>query len=274
MEKGCENKKELQHTQLPTDHEYDTLTPKDKLIYLYIKSYDNPQHDCYPSLRLLANRSGISIPTIRKCIANLQTNGYLDVIKKGNKNYYVFNKYKTFEPFSNEFLDNKDLSTRTKSMIVSMQQFMYKEEKGKGKVSLTNKELANKIHMSEADIYRCNDELANKGLIQTKNNKSLALDGTGLKSTTKIYDLENMGQAIIWKLKDHEDRITKLEQNMPTIENVRQLTSEIVKSETSKTIEEKFRKQDLKIQQQTEQLTNLTKAMYKLLDNLNKKRIL
>ena len=98
--------------------------------------------------------------------------------------------------------------------------------------------------------------------------------GTGLKSTTKIYDLENMGQAIIWKLKDHEDRITKLEQNMPTIENVRQLASEIVKSETSKTIEEKFRKQDLKIQQQTEQLTNLTKAMYKLLDNLNKKRIL
>ena len=95
--------------------------------------------------------------------------------------------------------------------------------------------------------------------------------GTGLKSTTKIYDLENMGQAIIWKLKDHEDRITKLEQNMPTIENVRQLASEIVKSETSKTIEEKFRKQDLKIQQQTEQLTNLTKAMYKLLDNLNKK---
>lgn len=53
-----------------------------------------------------------------------------------------------------------------------------------------------------------------------------------------------------------------------------QHTSEIVKSETSKTIEEKFRKQDLKIQQQTEQLTNLTKAMYKLLDNLNKKRIL
>ena len=274
MEKGCENKKELQHTQLPTDHEYDTLTPKDKLIYLYIKSYDNPQHNCYPSLKLLADRSGISIPTIRKCIANLQTNGYLDVIKKGNKNYYVFNKYKTFEPFSNEFLDNKDLSTRTKSMIVAMQQFMYKEEKGKGKVSLTNKELADKIHMSEKDIYRCNNELANKGLIQTKNNRSLALDGTGLKSTTKIYDLKTMGQAIIWKLKDHEDRITELEQNMTTKEDIRQLTSEIVKSEINKVIADKFREQDLKIQQQTEQLTNLTKAMYKLLDNLNKKRIL
>lgn len=266
--------KKLQHTQLPTDEKYDTLTPKDKLIYLYIKSYDNPQHECYPSLRTLAERSGISVPTIRKCINNLQDNKYLEVQKKGKKNYYIFNKYKKFEPFSKDFLDNKELSTKTKSMIVAAQQYMFKDEKDKGKISLTNEELSNKIHMPIREIYECNKELTSKGLLSTQRNKSLALDGTELKSNTKIYDMKNIGQAVIWKLKDHEDRITNLERALAENNNedtIRRISSEIIKSELTKQIADKFREQDLKFQQQSEQINNLTKAIYLLAQNLSNK---
>lgn len=110
----------------------DNLTPKDQLVYAAIKSFDNPQHRCFPPQQKIAERAGISIPTARKSIDRLCKTKYIKIKKIGKFTYYYFNDYKKFEPISEE-----NIFTTTKSYIVASQQYMFKDIKGYGKVSFS-----------------------------------------------------------------------------------------------------------------------------------------
>lgn len=200
---------EKQYFQVPNKMNASDLEPKDQLIYLSIKKFMNKDTlIAFPSLETIKEVSGASIPTIRECIKRLEDKNYIEVIKDGRKNTYKFNKYKNFEVFSPEFLSNKNISFTTKSYLVASQQYMFKDIEDYGKISMPNTELSNCINMPESTIRKCNKELERKNYLTIIKNESRDLE-TGCKTDTKLFKLRELGQAVIWTLKDHEDRINQ-----------------------------------------------------------------
>lgn len=203
------------HIQLPNNMT-ESLKPSDLLIYLDIKrNMNNETKESFPSLETISKRTGASIPTIRKCINNLEEAGYIEIRKEGRKNIYKFLKYKEFEPFSYEFLDNENLSFTEKAYIAASQQYMFKED-GFGKTTYTNKELAQKINMSESSVSRCNKSLEKKEYLSIIETDVKDLE-TGLRIKEKVFYLNELGQAVIFALKNHEDRINTHEDKLNEI---------------------------------------------------------
>lgn len=220
-----------QHTQVPNEMSENDLTPKDQLIYLAIKSYQNGKDGlCNPSLQKIAERSGASIPTIRSSIKRLEDKEYIIIKKNGRGQRYEFSPYKKFEPFSKEFLENDDISFTTKSYLVASQQYMYQDVEGFGKISFPNTELAERINMPESTIRKCNQELKSKSYLTIIENESRNIE-TGCKTETKLFNLNELGQAVIWALKSHEDRIVK---NTEDIEVLKREMERLKKSDEEK----------------------------------------
>jgi len=206
-----------QHVQLPNNMTvHEELTPKDLLIYVTIKKYMNKETlSCYPSIATIVEKTGISKPTVLKAINKLQDLAYLKISKQGRSNLYTFSKYKNFEPFSYEFLERSDVSTEEKSLIVSEQQYMFKDQEGFGKITYTDLELSKKINMSYSSIVKHHKSLEKKGYLTTI--KTSAKDSlTGLPINEKIFHLNELGQAIIWTLQKHEDDIQELKEKTDT----------------------------------------------------------
>jgi DNA-binding MarR family transcriptional regulator len=84
---------------------------------------------------------------------------------------------------------------------------MFKDD-GEGKISMSNKELSKKINMSESTISRCDKALEEKEYLQIINSSNRDLE-TGLKIREKYYHLNSLQQAIVFVLKNHEDRISE-----------------------------------------------------------------
>jgi len=210
-----EQTEEKRHVQLPNNATKNSeLTAKDWLIYLYIKSYKkSPNAKIHPSLETLHQRSGASINTIRKCIQNLVDAGKIRIVKKGRSNYYEFlDKYDKFEPFSNEFLDKKDLTFLEKAQLVVSQQYLFKNpETGDGVTNYSNRQLAEIIKMPESTIRKNLNSLINKGYVEIKEVKD---EFTGLVTKQKIYHLTKLEQAIVFILKNHEDRLNDQEDRL------------------------------------------------------------
>lgn len=206
-------KESLQHVQLPNDMGVADLDPKDQVIYLTIKRFSNINNNCYPSLKTISMKSGASINTVRKSIDRLVEKKYITTKKKGKSIYYEFNPYKEFEPFSYEFLDKNELSFTTKAYLVASQQYMFKNIEGFGEISYSNRDLSKLINMPESTIRKCNIELESlKYLSIVDNNKIDKM--TGCRNQTKVFELSQLGQAIVWKLGDHEDRLSDLEKKL------------------------------------------------------------
>ncbi len=208
-----EEKPEKEHVQLPNNATKNTkLTAKDWLIYLYIKSYKKSENaTIYPSLEVLHRRSGAAINTIRDCIQHLVDAGKIKVIKKGRRNYYEFlDTYENFEAFSNEFLDKKDLTFSEKAQLIVSQQYLFKDEKtGDGIMNYSTRQLANIINMPESTVRKNLKSLINKGYVEIKETKD---DITGLITKQKIYHLTKLEQAIVFILRNHEERLNELEE--------------------------------------------------------------
>lgn len=204
-----------QHVQLPNNMTLDEdITPQDLLIYVAIKRFMNKDtKEAFPSLTTISQKSGASIPTIRKSIKKLQGT-YFEVVRKGRSQYYIFDKkYQNFEPFSYDFLDKEDLTFTEKAYIIASQQYMFKDNKGYGKVSLTNSELSEKINMPESTISKCNRSLTSKDYLSIIRCKNVD-EETGIQIQEKIFHLDELGQAVIWALTNHETRIQNNEQRI------------------------------------------------------------
>lgn len=233
-----------QHTRLPNKMAENNLEPKDQLIYLSIRSFMNKDSkSCFPSLQKIAERSGASVPTIRASIKRLEEEQYILVKKKGRGQEYFFNELKKFEPFSPEFMKKDDISFTTKSYLVASQQYMYTDVKGLGKMSYANRDLSKKINMPESTIRKCNQELERKQYLTIIKNECRDLE-TGCKTDTKIFDLNKLGQAIIWTLKNHEDRITKNSEDIEVlkqkIEQQSILIEKLLKQQTKESVDFTF----------------------------------
>lgn len=202
----------LQHVQLPNNMTVTKeLDPKDLLIYVCIKRYMNKiTKECFPSLETLVGVSGVSKPTVRKSIEKLKELGYIAVRREGRKNVYKFNGYKNFEPFSYAFLDKQDLSPNEKAYLIVSQQHMFKDIDGEGKISYTDSELAEKINMSYNSVAKYNKSLKEKGYLDIIKTGKRDIE-TGLMVQEKMFHLNELEQAIVFALQNHEERIGKNE---------------------------------------------------------------
>lgn len=221
-----------QHVQLPNNLiSINPITPKDLVIYLSIRRFLNGKTgECYPSLATISKKAGAAINTVRKSIDTLEKTGYLIITKRGRQHYYSFPKDKTFEPFSFDFLDKEDLTFSEKAYLIASQQFMFKE-KGEGKITYSNKELAEKINMSEKTISRINQSLVKKDYLTIE--KSHKLNPiTGIKINEKFYHLNQLEQSIVFALTNHEERI---QENTNEIEALKKRIAEL----EAKTLENK-----------------------------------
>lgn len=203
------------HVQLPNSMCEEGLRPEHLLVYLSIKRFMDSDYRAYPSLRRISELSGLGINKIKVLIGELEEKEYFTVERRGRGSVYHFNRYKAFEPFSYDFLDNKNLSSSEKAYIVAAQQYMYKEEEGIGKVGYSNRQLARKINVSEHAIRKYDKALEAKGY--------LAKIAGG-----KEFNLAKIGQMIVWVLKNHEDRITENTENINEIkEDNKRMSDEI-----------------------------------------------
>ena len=197
-----------QHIQIPNRNE-NNLKPKDLLVYATIKRFmNNTTKECFPSIDTIVRLSGISKPTVIKSTKLLEQEGYLSIRKSGKKNIYKFNKYKTFEVFSYQFLDIDIVSEEEKSYVIASQQYMFKDIEGFGKMSYSNSELSKLINLDKDTIKKYDKSLEDKGLLTVvKTNK---LDETGILVNEKFFHLNELGQSVIWSLQKHNDDIEDL----------------------------------------------------------------
>lgn len=200
----------LKHIQVPSDKTKEKITPKDLLIYCVLKEYENWEtHETFVGISAIGDKLGLSSPTVSKSLKALAKEDYIEIIqRKGKSNVYRFNPYKNFEGFSPEFLDNSSLSANEKAYLIAMQQYMRTEDGEVGKISFSNKDISEKINLSENTIRKLDNSLKAKNYLTIVDNKLRDIE-TGCSTKTKIFDLNKYGQEIVFLLRSHHEQISQ-----------------------------------------------------------------
>jgi len=213
------------HIELPSTEGINDLTPQDQLIYLGIRSYMNKDTmKAFPSQKSIAERVGCCEKTVRKCIQNLVDKDYIEIEKEGRKQIYKFNKLKQFEPFSYEFLEDRNITFTQRALLASSQQYMKDKETGRGIIKYSKMELAELINMPYPTLVKATRELANKEIINT----------TKLPSGQQQMEfaLEKYHQGIVKVLLNHEQRIENNEEDISELKaQIKFLTEKVNKLE-------------------------------------------
>lgn len=203
------------------------IKPKDAVVYLTLKKYENWEtHETFVSIATIAEKLHLSRKYILEAVDRLEKAGYIAISKgRNNRNIYHFNEYKTFQGFSDDFLDNPNLSIEEKGYLAMIQQYMRLDDGQTGKISMTDKELADHIGLSRQRINAYNTSLRNKGYL-TCVNQSVPdyVEYGGDHRPLKVYDIRAYGQAIVFLLKKHEEQIEK---NTEDIEDLKKQLLEI-----------------------------------------------
>lgn len=217
----------LQHSQLPDDlGKIKNITPIDLLVYTTIKFFTNKDtKECFPSIAKIQEWTGLGKYAINGSISKLLDTGYMSRELIGRCYHYYFEDYDTFEPFGKEFLSSKELTPNEKALIIAESKFMYKHDKDKtGQTTFTNKILSKEIHMPESTISKCNRSLVSKGFLRME-----AIENSeGKIVQKKIFDLEKLGQAIVFILKNHEERIQETENKVSSMEKKLDIIVDII----------------------------------------------
>lgn len=209
-----ENKTGVQHVQVPDPDDYKRLKPTDKLVYANIRRFMNKDTMiCYPSMTTIAKLCDLTVPTIQSAIKRLVKHGYIEILPEkhnSKNNVYKFKKLeKDFERFTNEFLDNKDLTPNEKSYLIGLQSQCYKN----GKYAITsysNNAIANTLDLSLNSVKKYNTSLKAKEIMQEL--KSVSFDEQGFAKVVKAIDMSKIGQQVLFEVAvNHEDRIQQLE---------------------------------------------------------------
>lgn len=205
-----------QYVKLPNEVAADReLELLDTLIYATIKKFMNKDTlTCYPSIETIRSISGLSKDRIRKGIDNLVRLKYIDVTLSGRKNIYKFSNCKNYEVFSFDFLELPNLTPTEKALQLRMQRLTQLN----GHESVCTKsdaECAREINVPRSTFDRTIKSMASKGyvnIVPTKNYAGLTVNG-------KYFQLDELQQAIVYKLKEHEDRVTSVEDKVAILEN-------------------------------------------------------
>ena len=114
--------------------------------------------------------------------------------------------------FSFNFLNKKDLTFSEKAQLVASQQYLFKDPTtGDGTTNYSTRKLSEIINMPESTVRKNLNSLINKGYVEVKDIKD---EFTGLVTKQKIYHLTKLEQAIVFILKNHEDRLNSHEEEL------------------------------------------------------------
>ena len=194
---------------LPRDFK---IKPGLALIYLYIQLY-SINNISTVSYQEICNLSGKSINFVRECVKRLESLKYLEVDYSKSPITYKFTLSNTdnCEQFSVKFLTNTDLSFTEKAYIAASYQYMFKDIQPYGKLALSNKDLAEKLNVSEKSIYRLNKDLTRKEILQIFKESKKNLE-TGCSEELKVFNLQKCGQAALWLIQDNSERLDVIEE--------------------------------------------------------------
>lgn len=190
------------------------LEPFDALVYTTIKRYMNKDtNEAFPSIETIRGHLECKKSAVIDSINKLRGK-YLATYRNGNKQVYTFPyRYSKYEPFSYEFLDKKELTPQEKAYVIAVQQYMFKNVKGYGKVSFTTGELAMLINMPEWKIRKLDRSLQEKGYLSVVKLKSRDFV-TGRNRTERIFDMKLIGQQLIWRLFRNNELIEQKEKEL------------------------------------------------------------
>lgn len=213
---------ETKFQKLPNGMQNFHVGVRDITVYLFLRSHeDYNTHSTFVALDTIAKETGISKPTVIKCIKNLILDNYITVEKRNNKsNIYHFVDPGRFERFSQEFLNNQDLTIEEKGYLAIVQQYMRRDDGQSGIISMRDSDLSNLTRISERSIQRYNHALEEKGYL-TIANSSLPdiIENSGCLRRIKCFDLAAYGQAVAFVLKNHETRINQMEARQQETDN-------------------------------------------------------
>lgn len=219
------------HVQVPTSFMHrSTQDPRDVVVYTFIKKHmDKATLIAYPSITTISNETSFSRAYIVSAINRLVQNKDIEVVKggKGHSNRYKFNKNSDkFEMYSYDFLEDKEYSINVKMVILILQQYMFKDEYGIGKISYSFRELSLLTGLSRAFLSKSHKELEELGILSYVDNKksnSLA----GIKGRTMKYSLKELHQEFITVKKQVEENTEDINQIKKQLVDSRRETEKV-----------------------------------------------
>lgn len=167
----------------------------------------------FPGLELIAEDSGYKIRRVREGIKRLEQAGLLKVRHRiGTSTEYTFPiKLEHFERFTSAFL-KLPISPQAKEYYMDIQQYLYvDQETGIADTTYSEEELSKLTGVCIRTIRNYHKELIAAGLMHESITNMLS--PAGYKIIKKNFDLYKLQQAVLYKLKEHEDRLTNIEQN-------------------------------------------------------------
>lgn len=235
-----ENNKTKQHVQVPDPTDFKDLKPTDRLVYANIRRFmDKNTYTCYPSMTTIANKCGLTVQTIQNSIKRLTKFGYIEILPNkhnGKNNIYKFKKLESdFERFTNEFLDNKDITPNEKAYLIGLQSQCYKQS-DYALTTYSNQEIANTLDISLSSVKRFNTSLKTKEIMTEL--QTAKFDEEGFNKIVKAIDLAKIGQKVLFEVAvDHEERIRQLEKFVTIILNKYKELKKQLNPESSTTFE-------------------------------------
>lgn len=192
-------------------------------LYAYLRRYMNKDtYSTFVSLRTLQEETKLSIPTIQKYLNILEEEDHIKIIKGEKRcNIYVFNKgsslySKGFEMYTFEFIKNKDIPFKEKCALIAFQERMMNKDGGRGTISSTPLEMSNILNTSFSTYKRIEKDLINNNWITIM--KSNVKDSeTGCKKNIYTFDLEAIGQAVLFnqkKIAEHDEMLHEMQEEI------------------------------------------------------------
>lgn len=225
---NMDNKKEKlntlpQHVQVPHGLCKGQIDYQVLGLYAYLRRYMNKDtYSTFVSLRTLQGETKLSIPTIQKYLNILEEEDHIKIIKGEKRcNIYVFNKgsslySKGFEMYTFEFIKNKDIPFKEKCALIAFQERMMNKDSGRGTISSTPLEMSNILNTSFSTYKRIEKDLINNNWITIM--KSNVKDSeTGCKKNIYTFDLEAIGQAVLFnrkKIEEHDEMLHEMREEI------------------------------------------------------------
>lgn len=212
-----------QCVQVPDPVKKTKLKPFDKLVYANLRRYMNEDtHECFPTIRRIASECGCTEKRIINSIKRLIEAGDIIKIQRvGRSNVYKFNRLsKNFEMFTNEFLDQKDITPGEKAYLIGLQSQTYKDG-GFAMTSKSNEEIAEALNIDTRSVRRYNKSLKEKQILVEM--KTAILDSAGYNRTIKAIDLAKVCQAVLYvneRVDIHETRLNAQEDRIAVLEKM------------------------------------------------------